>query len=50
MCLFFANHLIAAEYHEQESADYMKTGLFKSCLCAKYNCMILILKRKTLDH
>ncbi len=32
---FFANHLVAAEYHEQKSTGYIKTGLFKSCLWAK---------------
>ncbi len=34
-CLFFCKPFIGAEYHEQKSTGYIKTGLFKSCLCAK---------------
>ncbi len=30
-----------AEYREQKSTGYIITGLFKSCLYAKYSCMIL---------
>ncbi len=37
----FCKPFIGAEYHEQKSTGYIKTGLFKSCLCAKQNCMIL---------
>ncbi len=37
----FCKSFIGAEYHEQKSTGYIITGLFKSCLFAKYNCMIL---------
>ncbi len=31
----FCKPFIEAEYHEQKSTGHIKTGLFKSCLCAK---------------
>ncbi len=31
----FCKPFIGDEYHEQKSTGYIKTGLFKSCLCAK---------------
>ncbi len=29
----FSKTFIGAEYHEKKSTGYIKTGLFKSCLC-----------------